>query len=140
MNDQRITARELRIGNWITVMGSLPTQVTAEHLYMMETYKPIDPKEANYTEMTEPIPLTEEWLLKFGFAYRNEHRGEGAILDFKTDNWKTSLSVAFDYAKNGGDIAVLTCSRKIKYVHQLQNLYFSLTGEELTIKEPHGNS
>ena len=28
-----------------------------------------------------------------------------------------------------------TMGRKIKYVHQLQNLYQSLTGEELTIKE-----
>lgn len=26
--------------------------------------------------------------------------------------------------------------KQIEYVHQLQNLYFALTGEELTIKEP----
>ena len=69
----------------------------------------------------EPIQLTEEWLLKFGFE-RN-----GKKLTF----WKIDLVedeegiFSFDEARIYIDV---------KYVHQLQNLYFALTGEELTFK------
>ena len=85
MNDQRITARELRLGNYLLNIG-------LNEVFQVKT---ID-SDMEHLSLVAPIPLTEEWLLKFGFAYRNENRGEGAILDFKTDNWKTSLSVAFD--------------------------------------------
>ena len=134
MNDQRITAREFRIGNWITVMGSLPTQVTAEHLYMMETYKPIDPKEANYTEMTEPILLTEEWLLKFGFKSVGKLHPTFKLRNYLLEeNMMREGKYFLRQIINKSDSLCL--SGEIKYVHQLQNLYFSLTGTELTIKE-----
>ncbi len=74
----------------------------------------------------EPIPLTEEWLFKFGFhldPYKNYelnnvfiHRLTFTLDIFEDDDWH--------------HIPV-----KLKYVHQLQGLYFYLTGEELTIKQ-----
>lgn len=68
----------------------------------------------------EPIPLTEEWLLKFGFidfekesfSYYIENNGEIVLK-------KSGLDILYDYP--------------IQYVHQLQNLYFDLTGEELSV-------
>lgn len=69
----------------------------------------------------EPIPLTEEWLFKFGFKPEYSHWWNG---DFTIDK-----SAIGGYFLCDIDIHVA-----IKYVHQLQNLYFALTGEELTLK------
>jgi hypothetical protein len=81
----------------------------------------------------EPIPLTEEWLVKFGFEDRIEtgvciayHYGHNPI----TNDWMIELikihEDSFYFYKNG--------HFKIVFVHQLQNLYFALTGEELIVK------
>lgn len=75
----------------------------------------------------EPIPLTEEWLLKFRFYYSDD---ENEFLELQLMH-KTKL-----YADNSNNFstAVLRIKEneiKIKYVHQLQNLYFVLTNEEL---------
>lgn len=78
-----------------------------------------------------PIPLTEEWLLKFGF--NNINSKEYGI---KCGSCWMSLS----NPKNMGEWQDCYCwifdrfkFIELKYVHQLQNLYFALTGEELTI-------
>lgn len=77
------------------------------------------------------IPLTEEWLKKFGF--RNGSSGMPAfwwigvkelLSQPNTDNQ------IFNYWPRGDSFSI-----QIKYVHQLQNLYFALTGEELTLSK-----
>lgn len=78
----------------------------------------------------KPIPLTEEWLLKFKFGlypwgyvfYINEEFGVLIRVSRKPE-----LSFWLEVG-NG-------LRSYIKYVHQLQNLYFALTGEELTRKD-----
>ena len=78
-------------------------------------------------ENIEGIPLTEEWLLKFGLEWSIFHQA--------------THKTGFEYDLNSlyeGGYSLSTFKRehivveKIKYVHQLQNLYFALTGEELT--------
>ena len=73
----------------------------------------------------EPIPLTEEWLLKFGFE-----KNKNSDLYFRLNNYEY-------FIENG--IIDNGYSRmneiSVKYVHQLQNLYFALTGKELEIIE-----
>ena len=74
----------------------------------------------------KPIPLTEEWLLKFGFEK------EGGYL------WNCKLLGKQRFIENHltkGYFETHYESKHIQYVHQLQNLYFALTGEELTIKD-----
>jgi hypothetical protein len=86
-------------------------------------------------ENLQGIPLSEEWLLKFGFVKRDDC--------FYKDMGRKSLSVVLDAADdNNGDIWIgyrddiamnyntLTLC-ETDFVHQLQNLYFALTGEEL---------
>lgn len=76
----------------------------------------------------EPIPLTEEWLFKFGFD-KPAYSICGDI--FHLTKWdKNPLDWCVAMNKNNAIIV-----EKLQYVHQLQNLYFALTGEELTIKE-----
>jgi hypothetical protein len=85
------------------------------------------------------IPLTEEWLNKsdlekidhvnmwqkgnFAIWYQKGHDAYGQLCH------GYFYFVTLDLAKT----KVITPFR-IKYVHQLQNLYFSLVGEELTLK------
>ena len=77
------------------------------------------------------IPLTEEWLIKFF----NIHRRNG-------NNWLFDFSENFTCMWDGERILIEEYSegefplKHIKYVHQLQNLYFALTGQELTLKQP----
>lgn len=100
-----------------------------------------------------PIPLTEEWLLKFGFKYqdRDVSHGNGHIERFYisshfgehwefwlelqlNNNWLKTFFVWLMWNIGGGrDFVHLPYGHKLEYVHQLQNLYFALTGEELTI-------
>lgn len=79
-------------------------------------------------EHVYPIPLTEEWLLKFGFEKIGENYENDWLLihtHLKTKELHFILNLPNSHQYN---ITVLN------YVHQLQNLYFVLTGEELTIK------
>jgi hypothetical protein len=76
-----------------------------------------------------PIPLTEEWLLKFGFEKQIDdyYYFYGYYASFDAD-----LPMWFGQE---GCCQKETIKENIKYVHQLQNLWFGLTGEELTITE-----
>lgn len=70
-----------------------------------------------------PIPITEEWLLKFGFE------------NYLTYWHLYHDDICFDISRNFHfQIEEYNYPFKLQYVHQLQNLYFSLTGEELKIK------
>lgn len=72
---------------------------------------------------TEPIPLTEKWLLNLGAKFFDENR-----FDFDKNRFTfldlTDNGFVFTFQSN--DIC-----EPIKYVHQLQNVYFALTQEEL---------
>jgi hypothetical protein len=124
-------------------MGSLPSQVTGHHLLMMETYEPIDPQEANYKEMSEPIPLTEDWLIRFGF----EKLPGGNIVNCSLPYWaKDALLLFFNesppyntyligYGFNIADQYYAATHRWINSVHELQNVYKEYRNSELTLKE-----
>jgi len=104
-------AEELRIGNLVNV-DEKAYKISGGDLYNLENYS------KNYGHLYKPIPLTEKWLLKFGFD--KEIRSE---LWFRPDFWvQEMLLLPGSFYHNG---------LEIKYVHQLQNLYFALTGEEL---------
>ena len=83
----------------------------------------------------EPIQLNEEWLLKFGF----ELKTKGSYNCYQ-NNKKFVICMWVESYKIIGFEETGTCYygetyTAIKYVHQLQNLYFALTGEELILKQ-----
>ena len=94
-------ASELRIGNW--VMYSSKIQVNENKIREC----------VDHPDRFAPIPLNEEWLIKFRW---NPPKDIGVSFSLTTDEIHF---VAGNYYK------------KIEYVHQLQNLYFALTGQEL---------
>jgi len=83
-------------------------------------------------EYLKPILLTEEWLLKFGFSKRDVL--SSVLYDMKNPRFSIYLNPPIDKS-NKWNILGIEKNINIQYVHQLQNLYFSLTGEELTIKQ-----
>lgn len=121
-------AKELRIGNYI-IQGGLVTIVE-----QLETsVNDWDRTNHKRTIDCQPIPLTEEWLIKFGFVKEEINKGnkiefgyyknDFIMLRFQdSDHW---------YACPKGYPFVFP--ERSLYAHQLQNLYLSMTGEELTI-------
>jgi hypothetical protein len=77
----------------------------------------------NFSEV-EPIPLTEEWLLKFGFRTEEPYFFE---LDNISITTKRELMWIFTKYKNNVELELP------EHVHQLQNLYLELTNNELEI-------
>jgi hypothetical protein len=77
----------------------------------------------------KPIPLTEEWLLKFGFEKMSSNYERGWLL-----LWGNLKTGTIDFVINEPHSSKRHITA-LKYVHQLQNLYFALTGEELKIKQ-----
>jgi hypothetical protein len=82
----------------------------------------------------DPIPLTSEWLERMGLKQ-----------DHTKQSWFHRVFVAadgrlqieeyqdtFHISEDGG---VFRVGPDLKYVHQLQNLFFALTGQELAVKE-----
>lgn len=124
-------ADELMIGNYYNEFG-IPKQVTAEFMLKLENIQ----KCKKIAIDVSPIPLTEEWLLKFGFEIKDTVN-RGYLIPINYDFQKEYL-----YCSNDGIIALWSekkqqdfgIMRGCKYVHQLQNLYFALTNKKLTIK------
>jgi hypothetical protein len=118
-----IKAEELRIGNFFypDVDGDAYAKITAKDI--LELYS--DPIDDYY----KALPLTEEWLIKFGFEKNTDN---GCLFKNIINYWNFILWEKSNYI----DLIINKSSIRlsIKYVHQLQNLYFSLTGEELEVK------
>lgn len=117
-------ANELRIGNYILNHHKEIDTVT-DHTFSKFRFAKMDGDYGVY-----PIELTEEWLLKFGFTCIKNNRGGYYVLG------KITIYVPLPDKKwIVTDYLLGSHLSSISYVHQLQNLYFALTGEELTITE-----
>ena len=123
--------QDLRIGNYVNHIcnDELVTDVIADVGYhLLSSPKSITSrKDSDVIKELKPIPLTEEWLLKFGFV--NDGYSEWMKDRYTLDCEYTDKGVYNFVIDNRTYLDI-----DIKHVHQLQNLYFALTGEELTIK------
>jgi hypothetical protein len=128
-------ANEIRLGNYYNDNGEIK-KISPNDI--------VELWEADRTWI-KPIPLTEEWLLKFGFITMDaEVDFMEYAKEFEEDSFRFSLyndgglNEANDYPfyitttgqMKGWETEYKT---EIKYVHQLQNLYFALTNEELIL-------
>ena len=114
-------ASALRIGNLVNYTNGGIFKVIGIHDFGLDVEDEI---EITYMELDnfEPIPLTEEWLVKFGF------KKDKVDETYYKNNFEIMLPNFFQYK-----ISLISDSL-VKHVHQLQNLYWCLCGEELTIK------
>ena len=131
---------ELRIGNYVNVPNyeQCPFRIDAFEHCSEKFIKVAQEVKLNgfevhpitwYGDNLQPIPLTVEWLLKFGF--------EKSGLWTYVIELQGNLKLVYYLGEKGWSIGFKSYSdfSNLYYVHQLQNLYFALTGEELTIKK-----
>jgi hypothetical protein len=139
---ENIKIHELRIGNKvamksITVKEDITvTGVIENKIY----YTPCKtPKFADFLWSLPvyiyPIPLTEDWLIKLGFK-KVEDLGD--MIYYQVNEGRRGYGVQYNheewvfYLYAGNETTTLIYDDVIfQNVHQLQNLYFALTGEEL---------
>ena len=119
---------ELRIGNYVSHF-SFEHQVESIHSKnkLSDKYRHIyfEDKTYDFFMTIKPIELNKEWLIKFGFKVfefdnekLNQYKYKNRIISIINGNFVDRSSFVV-----------------IKYVHQLQNLYFTLNGEELKVNE-----
>jgi hypothetical protein len=129
-------ANELRLGNWV-ILDWTGNQYPFDEQIEITNFSVLKEFHEGQRQYSG-IPLTEEWLVRFGFK------------DFKTDygimlntldrhlvvmparnEYYPCIEVEAEFASGEKQVCHLN---KIEYVHSLQNLYWCLTGEELTYK------
>jgi hypothetical protein len=123
-------AEELRIGNYVELSILQNNGDFKYELIRVIANCIKDAERYGDDWCARPIPLTEEWLMKFGFVPIDE-RGYSKEVVNKEDNYEYNFvlsKLAYGYDND-------VCLYVIQYIHQLQNLYFALTGEELTIQD-----
>lgn len=123
MKANKLKASELRVGN-ITTMGVVS-------LIDQDVFRVVDSEGDSFKNTwaeINPISLTEELLLKFGFEHE-DHYLELQIHEHLSIIYMGYLALMID-----GVIIQVNNTNSDK-LHQLQNLYFSLKGEELTPDE-----
>ena len=127
-------ANELRLGNLLQDKLTKSFLIVTDLSENAITTKDID--RTNYPlnkwRVAEPIPLTPEILVKAGFAvaFTSDPQSPNASKKYTLGLFKIHQpdeDAPFLYFFSE-DYDV-----RLKYLHQLQNLYFSLTGEELNI-------
>lgn len=110
-----MNAKELMVGNGVIFEDKEIFIPNARFIYY-------------YSKKSEPILLTEDWVLKlklnemenqdvYRINYIQYHKG--------TDTYDYVLGYYFD--ENG---FVANTTKEIKYVHKAQNLYFALSDNE----------
>jgi len=115
-------ANELRIGNYVNEeYGGIyeVININSEGIDYVDLRKPTFKAIGRFDiNSIKPIPLTEEWLVKLGYDLISEnHYGILGHLIWKIEG-------RFYCDKNG---------MQLKYLHQLQNIFFALTNQELKI-------
>lgn len=121
-----INTKDLRLGNFINYDCETVKVLALSENSIKFKNDEIEGFEMFPSELYNYEKLSEEWLLRFGFEEKSKSQ------NFYLENFRFHISKPANYDGfifcDGYDVI----TDRIKYVHQLQNLYFALTGEELT--------
>lgn len=136
-------AKELRIGNYVHFFHPDRNLRAPYNQLIQVTIEDIDQIQGGH-ERFMPIPITPEWLERFGFVcevngghqYWKRANEAGEFLD-RLSFRRSEISAwgLLGREMENYFLSYLAKNVRIFYVHQLQNLYFALTGEELTLME-----
>ncbi len=129
-------SKDLRIGNYIMQGGKITCVEKLSN--SIDDWDDWDRTNGKRTQEYQPIPLTEEWHNKFGIQ-KNGFMSFEYVLQRKNNiDVKVVFQGDYVFLRQGlSDVITIwnkDLTKRDMYVHEWQNLYFSLTGEELTTK------
>lgn len=109
--------QDLRIGNWFVGFDNKPFIWSVDDFKLLES--------ADISEIVKhPIKITEQLLVKCGF------------IEVENSTMSTTYEKSgFIYNKRVNTWYYWGVPINIKYLHELQNLYYNIIGEELRVKE-----
>lgn len=114
-----VDMKELRIGNYLMIDGTaLP--IGAGWFCLADR--------PNYIPEHKAIPITPEWLERMGFEGKYMEVDD---YELQYDFNERELGILAPDGCTSGHTVYFRCH----FVHNLQNIYFALTGKELEIKE-----
>ena len=128
---------ELRIGNLFTthipMVGSWIEQQRFDNQIMQ--CKVCTFKDEETFKYFTGIPITKEWILKLGWQlkYKSEQsyeKEDSKIEIFCTETNPNAFFIDIYDSMNNVHLG------EIKYIHQLQNLYFTIVGSVLAVAPP----
>lgn len=132
-------ANELRIGNYIKQIKYLNgdcnefrkvASVNKEGFLNVEVLGG-DTMKSHPIEWFVPISISEEILLKCGYKFYNGKTEGDLCMDFGGKLDIDFINEKIQVKSHYEEYSMYRPIYEIKYLHQLQNLYFALTGTEL---------
>lgn len=123
-----IDPREVRVGNWV-----LKITGTDRNTQSFFEYRAIAPDEYYYTfaKVCFPIKITTSILGKSGF----KHEFSDWYINRPSEGTDEGLPfLKYNYADSCWYLEKIKLWSQPLYVHQLQNLFYALSGEELNIR------
>ena len=123
-------ASELRIGNLLEFSNGIqPNEIITINRRFFSSAA-IDKEYGDFeiTPYYHPIPITHDWLYKLGFENLTHNHEWFDVATYV--HKKISFFVHFDGERLSVDFWQ---GNEKRYVHELQNLFYVLTGEELEL-------
>lgn len=115
-----LKANDLRVGNYVKGIGYniswLVEGIESEYIYSSKAWRLLS--------SFEGIPINKEWLIKVGFKKVSDR------IYVKDYHYGYEFGITNHFVIKNGDHFIRY--NHIQYAHQLENLYFALTGQELT--------
>lgn len=133
-----ININDIRIGNYVAYADCgafVPEIIGKPHKIAAEDFG-LEYRNDGLIKYYDPIPLTEEILLKAGFGRKEDQyyfiidRGAAHSLYIEFEFVNEEAFGSFWIGRKGEAKMILD----INHIHQLQNLYYALTGQELKIE------
>jgi len=118
-------SKELRIGNWVY------NETTRENMQVYPMMIPQLNRLDGTSHNIKPIPLTEELLIKCGFLRGSVTMYFLPIPKLNCEIHATWFHNQYVIELQNDRVPIVT---EVSNLHQLQNLHFALTGQELEIK------
>lgn len=123
-------SNEVRLGNYVYNTKGKVDKVSIEALLYLQKYG------GKTICQVKPIPLTEEWLKRFGFQHIGDNDyvkpiNSERVIQIVYQSDIGSLVYFNDVDEYGHFDRYTLLRRDVKHVHSFQNVIFALTGEEL---------
>ncbi len=147
----RIKPEELRIGNLILYRNeAVPVSGITQNgsIIVRSTFNRWKFRWPSPNQVSG-VPLSKDWLERFGFECKHDpvkkhdvmwrHPEDdpeetAELLHCCNFHWQDEKFIFIELHNDHGEYATFPISH-LKYVHQLQNLFYSLTSTELQLKE-----